>query len=126
MITDEVLTGFRVGPSGYWGLQNDYWVDLPAKLPDFSDEDARAAWHEQQLKNLDFVPDIFTFGKVIGGGMPLAALGGSREIMEHLSPVGSVYQAGTLSGNPLATAAGLKTLELADHSVYARLSLIHI
>ena len=124
MITDEVLTGFRVGPSGYWGLQNDYWVDLPAKLPDFSDEDARAAWHAQQLKNLDFVPDIFTFGKVIGGGMPLAALGGSREIMEHLSPVGPVYQAGTLSGNPLATAAGLKTLELADHSVYARTAAV--
>ena len=56
--------------------------------------------------------------------MPLAALGGSREIMEHLSPLGPVYQAGTLSGNPLATAAGLKTLELADHAVYARTAAV--
>ena len=120
MITDEVLTGFRVGPSGYWGLQNDYWIDLPAKLPDFSNEDELATWRESQLENMEFIPDIFTFGKVIGGGMPLAALGGPREIMEQLSPLGPVYQAGTLSGNPLATAAGLKTLELADHTVYAR------
>lgn len=51
-------------------------------------------------------------GKVIGGGMPLAAFGGRREIMEKLSPLGGVYQAGTLSGNPIATACGLKTLEL--------------
>ncbi len=57
-------------------------------------------------------PDLTTMGKVIGGGMPLAAFGGKREIMECISPLGGVYQAGTLSGNPLAVAAGLKTLEI--------------
>lgn len=88
-ILDEVLTGFRVGPAGWWGLEGGY------------------------------EPDLFTFGKVIGGGMPLAAIGGRREIMQHLAPVGAVYQAGTLSGNPLATIAGLETLRLADNEVYA-------
>ena len=57
-------------------------------------------------------PDLTTMGKVIGGGMPLAAFGGKREIMDCISPLGSVYQAGTLSGNPVAVAAGLKTLEI--------------
>ncbi len=57
-------------------------------------------------------PDLTTLGKVIGGGMPVGAFGGRRDIMEHLAPVGPVYQAGTLSGNPLAMTAGLKTLEL--------------
>ena len=57
-------------------------------------------------------PDLTTLGKVIGGGMPLAAFGGKREIMEKIAPLGPVYQAGTLSGNPLAVAAGLATLEL--------------
>ncbi len=57
-------------------------------------------------------PDLTTLGKVIGGGMPVGAFGGKREIMEHLAPLGPVYQAGTLSGNPVAMAAGLKTLEL--------------
>ncbi|MCF8006824.1 MAG: glutamate-1-semialdehyde 2,1-aminomutase [Methylovulum sp.] len=57
-------------------------------------------------------PDLTTLGKVIGGGMPVGALGGSKEIMEYLAPIGPVYQAGTLSGNPVAMAAGLKTLEL--------------
>lgn len=57
-------------------------------------------------------PDLTTMGKVIGGGMPLAAFGGKKEIMAHISPLGSVYQAGTLSGNPVAVAAGLKTLEI--------------
>jgi glutamate-1-semialdehyde 2,1-aminomutase len=56
-------------------------------------------------------PDLWTFGKVIGGGLPLAAVGGRRQIMEQLAPLGPVYQAGTLSGNPLATAAGLAVLE---------------
>jgi glutamate-1-semialdehyde 2,1-aminomutase len=58
------------------------------------------------------VPDLTTMGKVIGGGLPAAAYGGKREIMRHVSPDGPVYQAGTLSGNPLAVAAGLKTLEI--------------
>jgi glutamate-1-semialdehyde 2,1-aminomutase len=57
-------------------------------------------------------PDLTTLGKIIGGGMPVGAFGGSRKIMEHLAPLGPVYQAGTLSGNPVAMAAGLKTLEL--------------
>jgi glutamate-1-semialdehyde 2,1-aminomutase len=57
-------------------------------------------------------PDLTTFGKVIGGGMPVGAFGGKREIMEKIAPLGPVYQAGTLSGNPIAMAAGLKTLEL--------------
>jgi len=58
------------------------------------------------------LPDLTTFGKVIGGGMPVGAFGGKRKIMEHIAPLGPVYQAGTLSGNPIAMAAGLKTLEL--------------
>ncbi len=57
-------------------------------------------------------PDLTTFGKVIGGGMPVGAFGGKREVMEHIAPLGPVYQAGTLSGNPIAMSAGLKTLHL--------------
>ena len=57
-------------------------------------------------------PDLTTLGKVLGGGMPVGAFGGDRKIMEFLAPLGPVYQAGTLSGNPVAMAAGLKTLEL--------------
>jgi glutamate-1-semialdehyde aminotransferase len=57
-----------------------------------------------------FEPDMTVMGKVIGGGMPLAAFGGKRAVMEHLAPLGPVYQAGTLSGNPVATACGLATL----------------
>lgn len=93
LIQDEVLTGFRVGPAGWWGL-----------------EAQREGWS----------PDLLTFGKVVGGGMPVAALGGSAAVMDHLAPVGPVYQAGTLSGNPVAMAAGLATLRLADDAVYAR------
>ncbi|GAA4906693.1 glutamate-1-semialdehyde 2,1-aminomutase [Tessaracoccus lubricantis] len=89
LIVDEVLTGFRVGPGGWLGLEGGYQ------------------------------PDIVTFGKVVGGGMPLAALAGRAEVMQLLAPVGPVYQAGTLSGNPLATAAGFATLRLADDAVYA-------
>ncbi|QQY16060.1 glutamate-1-semialdehyde 2,1-aminomutase [Cutibacterium avidum] len=95
MIVDEVLTGFRCSASGFWGFQ--------------------------QQSGENFAPDIFTFGKVVGGGMPLAALGGRAEIMDLLAPTGPVYQAGTLSGNPLATVAGVKTLQLADAGVYQRL-----
>ncbi len=64
------------------------------------------------------VPDLWCFGKVLGGGLPLAAFGGRRDVMEQLAPLGSVYQAGTLSGNPLATAAGLAALELLDDAAY--------
>ena len=128
MILDEVLTGFRVGPAGWWGLEAvDGWAsDLPAfasaPASTVSSEPADAAapswpgadWRERAA----WVPDLVTFGKVVGGGMPLAAVGGRAEVMDLLAPGGPVYQAGTLSGNPLATAAGLATLQLADDAVY--------
>lgn len=93
MIFDEVLTGFRASSAGYWGLTSA----------------EEGGW----------APDIYTFGKVIGGGMPIAALGGRREIMEYLAPNGPVYQAGTLSGNPLSVAAGIATLRNATGQVYS-------
>jgi glutamate-1-semialdehyde 2,1-aminomutase len=64
--------------------------------------------------------DLMTFGKVMGGGLPAAAFGGRADLMEHLAPVGPVYQAGTLSGNPVAVAAGLATLRHCTDEVYAR------
>ncbi len=76
----------------------------------------------QQL--LGVQADLVVLGKVIGGGLPAAAVGGSAELMRMLAPAGEVYQAGTLSGNPLAVAAGLATLELLDDSAYARLAAI--
>ncbi len=66
-------------------------------------------------------PDLVTLGKIVGGGLPLAAYGGRRDVMEQISPLGPVYQAGTLSGNPVAVAAGLATLSLLDDALYARL-----
>jgi len=84
LVFDEVMTGFRVG----LGSAQAHYAQL---IPGFK-------------------PDMSVFGKVIGGGMPLAAFGASREIMAHLAPLGGVYQAGTLSGNPVATACGLATL----------------
>jgi glutamate-1-semialdehyde 2,1-aminomutase len=95
LVLDEVLTGFRTGYAGYWGLTGgaDGAVD-------------------------PFVPDLLTFGKVIGGGMPVAALGGRADVMDYLAPVGPVYQAGTLSGNPIAMAAGVATLTAATPDVY--------
>lgn len=95
LIVDEVLTGFRVGPAGFWGLQD-------------------AAGER-------YAPDLFTFGKVVGGGLPVAAVAGRADVMDLLAPLGPVYQAGTLSGNPVAVAAGLETLRRADAEVYARL-----
>ena len=65
-------------------------------------------------------PDLTMLGKVLGGGLPLAAVAGPRAVMEHLAPVGQTYQAGTLSGNPLATAAGLATLGELDVAAYER------
>jgi glutamate-1-semialdehyde 2,1-aminomutase len=65
--------------------------------------------------------DLFTFGKVISGGLPAAAFGGRSEVMDRLAPLGPVYQAGTLSGNPVAVAAGLATLRAADAEVYGAL-----
>ena len=78
-----------------------------------------AAGGYQQLCGI--VPDLVTLGKIIGGGLPVGAYGGRRDIMAQVAPSGSVYQAGTLSGNPLAMAAGLATLRLLDKSVYNRL-----
>lgn len=93
-IFDEVMTGFRVAADGWWGKEG---------------------------KQEQWTPDLFTYGKVIGGGMPLAAVGGSAAIMDLLAPAGPVYQAGTLSGNPLATTAGLATLKLCTSDVYEHL-----
>ncbi|MGH3477254.1 MAG: glutamate-1-semialdehyde 2,1-aminomutase [Nocardioidaceae bacterium] len=93
-VSDEVMTGFRVGPAGHWGLDGQ---------PE--------GWQ----------PDLMTFGKVMGGGFPAAAFGGRVAIMSQLAPEGPVYQAGTLSGNPVAASAGLATLRLADADAYARL-----
>ncbi|OEV03349.1 glutamate-1-semialdehyde 2,1-aminomutase [Streptomyces oceani] len=86
-VSDEVMTGFRVGRQGWYGLDG-------------------------------VAPDLMTFGKVMGGGFPAAAFGGRRDVMEHLAPAGPVYQAGTLSGNPVATAAGVTQLRLLDDSAY--------
>ena len=80
--------------------------------------DAVAAAEPSAVATPKWVPDLVTFGKVVGGGMPLAAVAGRADIMDLLAPLGPVYQAGTLSGNPLATAAGLATLQLADIDVY--------
>ena len=122
MILDEVLTGFRVGPAGWWGLEAiDGWTsDLPAFGPEPAVTGAVPSWPGADWRErAAWVPDLVTFGKVVGGGMPLAAVGGRTEVMDLLAPGGPVYQAGTLSGNPLATAAGLATLRLADDAVYA-------
>jgi len=95
-ISDEVMTGFRASREGQWGLDG---------------------------KVEGWVPDLVTFGKVMGGGFPAAAFGGRADVMHHLAPEGPVYQAGTLSGNPIATTAGLATLRLATDDVYARLHI---
>jgi glutamate-1-semialdehyde 2,1-aminomutase len=97
LVFDEVMTGFRVALGG---AQSVYAQALPG-----------------------FKPDISVFGKVIGGGMPLAAFGTTRKIMQQLAPLGPVYQAGTLSGNPVATACGLATLrEIAKPGFYDALA----
>ena len=92
-ISDEVMTGFRIGPDGWYGIDR-----------------AR--------------PDLMTFGKVMGGGFPAAAFGGRADVMGHLAPAGPVYQAGTLSGNPIATTAGRVTLEHCTDDVYATLDKV--
>lgn len=93
-VSDEVMTGFRAARSGQWGLDG-----------------AVEGWR----------PDLVTFGKVMGGGFPAAAFGGRADVMSRLAPEGPVYQAGTLSGNPVATTAGLTTLRLATDEVYAHI-----
>jgi len=94
LISDEVMTGFRCSRAGWLGLEG-----VPAAG----------------------APDLFTFGKVMGGGFPAAAFGGRADIMAHLAPEGPVYQAGTLSGNPVAAAAGLATLRGCTEDLYPRL-----
>jgi len=79
-----------------------------------------AAGGAQELTGV--VPDLVVMGKVIGGGLPAAAYGGRSALMERIAPAGDVYQAGTLSGNPLAVAAGLTTLRMLDEPAYARLA----
>jgi glutamate-1-semialdehyde 2,1-aminomutase len=97
LVFDEVMTGFRVALGGAQAL---YAKVIPG-----------------------FKPDMSVFGKVIGGGMPLAAFGGTREVMRQLAPLGPVYQAGTLSGNPVATACGLATLrEIANPGFFDALA----
>jgi glutamate-1-semialdehyde 2,1-aminomutase len=90
LVMDEVMTGFRVGPAGWFGLEG-----VPA--------------------------DVYTFGKVMSGGLPAAAFGGRADVMQQLAPAGPVYQAGTLSGNPIAVAAGLAQLHHCTDDVYAHL-----
>src|SRR5690625_260604 len=77
----------------------------------------RVGYHSAQ-GHFGVTPDMTCLGKVIGGGLPVGAYGGKREIMEKIAPVGSIYQAGTLSGNPLAMTAGYETLSAIDHSTY--------
>ena len=97
LVFDEVMTGFRVALGG---AQSVYAKEIPG-----------------------FEPDMTVMGKVIGGGMPLAAFGAKRAVMEHLAPLGTVYQAGTLSGNPVATACGLATLrEISKPGFYENLA----
>ena len=118
MILDEVLTGFRVSSAGWWGLEAVAgWQEHDGATPATA-LDAVAAAEPSAVATPKWVPDLVTFGKVVGGGMPLAAVAGRADIMDLLAPLGPVYQAGTLSGNPLATAAGLATLQLADVDVY--------
>lgn len=97
LVSDEVMTGFRATRQGYWGVDG-----------------AVEGW----------VPDLMTFGKVMGGGFPAAAFGGRADVMSLLAPEGPVYQAGTLSGNPVATTAGLATLRRATDEVYAHLTAV--
>ena len=105
LVSDEVMTGFRCSASGFYGLE----VGPGAGA---------------QRRNAAGAPDLFTFGKVMGGGFPTAAFGGRADVMALLAPQGPVYQAGTLSGNPVASAAGLATLQGCTPAVYERLDVV--
>ncbi|WP_018157062.1 glutamate-1-semialdehyde 2,1-aminomutase [Demetria terragena] len=96
LISDEVMTGFRCSASGWYGAEDSASIE----------------------------PDLITFGKVMGGGFPAAAFGGRADLMAYLAPDGPVYQAGTLSGNPVATAAGLATLQACTPAVYSQLDSV--
>lgn len=106
LVLDEVMTGFRVSRAGWYGYER-------------SVEAAAAA--DGGVADQPWAPDLFTFGKVIGGGLPVGAFGGRADVMAMLAPNGPVYQAGTLSGNPIATAAGLANLTGCTPQVYAHL-----
>jgi glutamate-1-semialdehyde 2,1-aminomutase len=93
LISDEVMTGFRMSRAGWFGLEG-------------------------------VCPDLMTFGKVMGGGFPAAAFGGRSDVMAMLAPSGPVYQAGTLAGNPVASAAGLATLQNCTDAIYAQVDQI--
>ena len=94
LIFDEVINGFRLGPTSYGHMCSVH-------------------------------PDLTTLGKIIGGGLPIGAIGGKKAIMEHLAPLGPVYQAGTLSGNPVAVASGKKTIELLrDEAPYLKMEIL--
>jgi glutamate-1-semialdehyde 2,1-aminomutase len=92
-VSDEVLTGFRASPAGWFGIEG-------------------------------VRPDLMTFGKVMGGGLPAAAFGGRADVLQLLAPAGPVYQAGTLSGNPVAVTAGLTTLRHCTAGIYAHLDRV--
>ena len=94
LIFDEVINGFRLGPTSYGHMCGVH-------------------------------PDLTTLGKIIGGGLPIGAIGGKKAIMEYLAPLGPVYQAGTLSGNPVAVASGKKTIELLrDEAPYLKMEIL--
>lgn len=109
LISDEVLTGFRASREGYYGIDGP--TGSGAGAPADAGADGGASW----------APDLMTFGKVIGGGLPVGAFGGRKDLMGLLAPAGPVYQAGTLSGNPLATAAGVATFAGLDEAAYSTL-----
>jgi len=109
LIYDEVMTGFRLHKAGVQGLQAD----------------AAGHSHPTGLHVQSVFPDLTCLGKIIGGGLPVGAFGGRADIMDMLAPLGPVYQAGTLSGNPLAMAAGIAALRLLDEeNPYARLDAL--
>jgi glutamate-1-semialdehyde 2,1-aminomutase len=109
LIYDEVMTGFRLHRAGVQGLQAD----------------AAGHSHPTGLHVQSVLPDLTCLGKIIGGGLPVGAFGGRADIMDLLAPLGPVYQAGTLSGNPLALAAGIAALRLLDEeNPYARLDAL--
>lgn len=114
LIFDEVITGFRLGLSG---------AQTPGSVPKTSGSVPKTSTSLKCSNNSPVIPDLTTLGKIVGGGMPAAVYGGREEVMRQVAPDGKVYQAGTLSGNPIATAAGLATLKLlkSDPDIYARL-----
>ena len=128
LIFDEVITGFRLGLSG---AQTPGSVPktsgsvpkTPGSVPKTSGSVPKISTSLTCSNNSPVIPDLTTLGKIVGGGMPAAVYGGREEIMRQVAPDGKVYQAGTLSGNPIATAAGLATLKLlkSDPDIYARL-----